>query len=240
MLPREGCQGVSQRTQSTSIPPRLAHRSCWVGQLLLLCSVYYDLQRPGVPTPPPPGTRAQTRLAWERQERVCGIQTNRPPLCFPQLPFIEDKPGLHFRVSISAARGWCTVVSVETRTENFLPNGSAGYGPDGRAAGAKQGSGKPRGRGRQHWEGGSQARLHRGTKPSLLQASCWGAVLWQDTAAGCGCTAQTSKKLILPDRQLSQGHSSSSPSRGSGSWDTCAPHSSPEPETQMKVCVVPR
>lgn len=54
----------------------------------------------------PQGTGAQTRRGRERRERAGGIQTNRPPLCCPQLPFTEDKPGLHFRVSISAAQGW--------------------------------------------------------------------------------------------------------------------------------------
>lgn len=61
---------------------------------------------PGCTRRLPQGLRAQTRRAREGRRRAGGIQTNRPPLCRPQSPFTEDKPGLHFRVSISAARGW--------------------------------------------------------------------------------------------------------------------------------------
>lgn len=120
----------------TSESEDTAHRSCEKGSYCYCPTSIMISKGPRRPRRPPQGLGPR-RGGCGRRGRAGGIQTNRPPLCCPQLPFTEDKPGLHFRVSISATRGWRATVSVEMRTKNFLPMGSPGCGPDGRAASAK-------------------------------------------------------------------------------------------------------
>lgn len=79
-----------------------SHSSCWEGAAVTMVVLHQHVQRPRVHTPPSPGPQAE-ELVWEGRAGV--IQTNRPPLCRPQLPFTGDKPRLCFRVSITVTPG---------------------------------------------------------------------------------------------------------------------------------------
>lgn len=95
-------ESTRQPHERPSVP---GAQAVWKGQQHYgLVSITFS-KGPGCTPRLPQGAGASTRRVWGRRARAGGVQTNRPPLCRPQLPFTKDKPGLRFRVSISAALG---------------------------------------------------------------------------------------------------------------------------------------
>lgn len=85
--------------------------------------------RPGGHTPPPPGTRGlgPGEAGRAGAGRAGSIQTNRPPLCCPQLPFTKDNPDCISGFPFQLPGGGGPRAQQRMRPKNPLPIGGPGY-----------------------------------------------------------------------------------------------------------------